>query len=353
MMTVPSLRPVGSLRGPTGAMIALIGMLAMFVAPGAALAGSGGVKLALTPVGSSGLYFDITMRPGETRSLEVELSNAGDAAIAARTYAADVYTIINGGFGGRLRDDAQTGTTKWLDYPTHVLELPAGKVVEQTFTVAVPADAGPGEYITSLVLENDQPISGSGNVALNQIFRTAIAVVVTVPGQRSPGLAIGGATHAVVAGKSVVTIAVENSGNIRLKPAVTFALFDATGAHVSQASFQMDTFYAHTETFVEVPLATLLLRGAYTVRLTLDDAAQGVRADSAAIALVVDAVTEAAPGEAAGSGLAGVRQGAGEGQVSLAVLGLVLAAGFVLGGVAIGSIILAVRRHRRTRTAEG
>jgi hypothetical protein len=346
-------RPLGSLRGPRGAMVALVGLLAVLVAPGAALAGSGEVKLALTPVGSAGLYFDLTMRPGETRSLAVELSNAGDAAIEARTYAADVYTIINGGFGARLRDDAQTGTTMWLDYPTDVLQLPAGKGIQQTFTVAVPADAGPGEYVTSLVLENDQPISGGGNVALNQIIRTAIAVVVTVPGQRSPGLTIGGATQQVVAGKSVVSIAVENTGNVRLKPVVTFALLDATGAQVSQASVQMDTFYAHTKTFVEVPLAALLLPDAYTVRLTLDDAAQGVRADSAAIALVVDAAAAPAAGGAVGSGLTGARQGAGEGQVSLAVLGLVLVVGLVLGGALIGLIILIVRRHRRTRTAEG
>jgi hypothetical protein len=68
---------------------------------------------------------------------------------------------------------------------------------------------------------------------------------------------------------------------------------------VSQASIQMDTFYAHTATSVGVPLAALLLPGACTVRLTLDDAAQGVRADKDAIALFVEA-----PAEMTGSGSA-------------------------------------------------
>jgi hypothetical protein len=335
---------------PRGALVALVGILAVLLAPGVALAEGDAIKLALTPIGSPGLYFDLTMRPGETQSLAVQLSNAGAAAISARTYAADVYTIINGGFGGLLRDDARTGTTRWLDYPTVVLQLPAGQGIGRKFTIAVPTDAGPGEYITSLVLENDQPISGDGSVSLDQIVRTAIAVVVTVPGKRSPGLSIGGATQDVVAGKSVVSIAVENTGNVRLKPVVTFTLIDATGAQVSQASLPMGTFYAHTKTFVEVPLAALLLPGAYAVRLSLDDAAQGVRADSAAISLIVDANAEAPTGEAGGSNPAGVRQDGGEGQVSLAGLGLVLVVGLVLGGALAGLMILVVWRHRRPRT---
>ena len=337
------------MRGPRAAMVALFGMIAVLVAPGSALAGSGAVKLALTPVGSAGLYFDLSMRPGETVSLAVELSNAGDAAMAARTYAADVYTIINGGFGARLRADVQTGTTKWLDYPTVVLQLPAGQGIQREFTVAVPTDVGPGEYVTSLVLENDQPISGDGSVSLDQIVRTAIAVVVTVPGTRSPGLAIGEATHEVVAGKSVVSIALENTGNVRLKPLVTFALLDATGALVSQASVQMDTFYAHTKTLVEVPLAALLSPGAYSVRLSIEDPAQGVRVDPAEIVLVVDAAAEPSASGPVGSGPPGATQSAGEDQVSLAGLGLVLVLGLVLGGILVGLMIFIVQRRRRPR----
>ncbi len=336
-----------------GAPLALLGLLLVaFALPSAALAEDGQVKLALRVVGQSGSYFDLTMRPGETRSLQVNIANDGDAEIAARTYATDVYTIINGGFGGRLRDEPRTGMTAWLDYPTEVLQLPAGKGVHRAFAVTVPSDAGPGEYITALVLENDQPIPGSGAVAFDQVVRQVVAVVVTVPGQRSPALAIREATHKVVAGMSVVAVAVENTGNIRLKPLVTFALLDAAGAQVSQASVQMDTFYAHTDTFVEVPFAALLAPGAYTVRLTLEDAATGARADETAIALVVEAPAEPAAGGGAGPGLTEIIQGAGEGQLSLAVLGLVLVAGLVLGGVFIGLLVLILQRRRRPRTSE-
>ena len=259
------------------AIVALVAVGAALVAPAAALAREGQLKLALRPVGQPGSYFDLTMKPGETRTFKVIIANDGKTAVAAATYAADVYTITNGGFGGRLRDEPQTGATGWIDYPADVLQLDPGDSTRRSFTVAVPRSAAPGEYITSLVLENDQPILDPAAVGLNQIVRQAVAVVVTVPGRRSPGLAIGTAAHKVAAGRSIVQIAVENTGNIRLKPIVGFTLVDPAGTQISQATVQMDTFYAHTDAFVEFPLATLLPPGTYSVGLTLDDAGQGIR----------------------------------------------------------------------------
>jgi hypothetical protein len=101
----------GRYHGTRLALIASALGLLTLVAPGAASAGDAGIKLALRPIGQAGTYFDLTMRPGERRRLEVEIANVGTQRIAARSYAADVYTIVNGGFGGRLRDEPQTGTT--------------------------------------------------------------------------------------------------------------------------------------------------------------------------------------------------------------------------------------------------
>ena len=134
---------------------ALLSALVAVVAPASALAADGQiklVKLALSPIDQPRSYFDLTMRPGETRDLEVRIGNDGADAVAARTYAADVYTIINGGFGARLRDEPATGATQWLDYTTRVIDLPAGQNVQRSLTIAVPSNVGPGEYISSIVL---------------------------------------------------------------------------------------------------------------------------------------------------------------------------------------------------------
>jgi hypothetical protein len=344
---------MGSARNQTsarGAIVALLGLFAMFLVPGTVAAASDTAKLALTPVGQPGLYFDLTMQPGETRNLVVALTNAGGAAITARTYAADVVTIVNGGFGGRLRDDPRTGTTGWLDYPSESVDLSAGASVRQTFAVAVPRDAGPGEYATSLVLESDRPAHASGAVSLTSVVRHAIAVVVTVPGLRSPALGISGATQAVVAARSVVSVAVQNTGNVREKPLVTLVLFDAAGAQVSTASLQMDTFYAHTNTTVEIAEGTLLPPGEYTVTMTLVDAASGARANKAGIALVVDAPAVVSAGAGSMTSPAPASGDSGKERSQLPSDGVALALGLLLGGLLVGLVWLALERRRRPMT---
>jgi hypothetical protein len=326
------------------AIVALVAMGAALVAPAAALAQDGRYKLGLLPVGQPGPYFDLTMKPGETGTFAVHIANDGETAVAAATYAADVYTIINGGFGGRLRDEPQTGATGWIDYPADVLELAPGDATHRSFTIAVPHSAPPGEYITSLILENDQPTLDEAALGLNQIVRQAVAVVVTVPGSRLPGLAIGRAAHIVAAGRSIVQIAVENTGNIRLKPIVGFSLVDPAGAQVSHATVQMDTFYAHTKAFVEVPLAALLAPGSYRVGLTLADARQGAEATAGEIMLIVEAPAEAADDGGVVPGLIEEIKGGGP---LLAVLALVLVASTLF---ALGASWL-VHRRRSGREA--
>lgn len=319
--------------------------------PGSAMAQGAQVEFALRPIGQAGSSFDLIMTPGEVQTLEVELTNTGDAAMAARTYAADVYTIVNGGFGGRLRDETQTSSTEWIAYPTEVVQLRVGEAIRRSFTIAVPLTSDPGEYAATLIVENDQPIRGSGAVAMDQIVRLAVPIVVTVPGKRLPALAIGEATHKVVAGRSVVSVAVENSGNIRLAPLVAFTLFNAAGAQVSQASVQMDTFYARTATFIEVPLAALLLPGTYTVQLVLEDGREGVEEDRGGIVLLVGAPVGAVPGVGGPPGLNQVIQGAGDGQIPFLVIGIVLLAGLAL-GLALGALLFVLRRRARSGTAK-
>jgi len=266
-----------------------------------------GIELALLPVGQPGPYFDLIMHPGDARTLEVEIANHGSAGITARTYAADVYTIINGGFGGRLRDEAASGTTLWLDYESGRLDLAVGDRSTRAFTVTVPADAGPGEYITSLILENEHPIEQDGAVAARQVVRQALGVVVTVPGERSPEIEIGGATHKVVAGRSVLSVAVSNPGNVRLKPRVDVSLRDAGDRPVSRVSVQMDTFYAVTDASVEVPLDALLLPGPYTIRLVIDDIDQGLSSIEERT-FIVRAAASLEPGAGTVPGLTEVNQ---------------------------------------------
>jgi hypothetical protein len=271
-----------------------VAALLTFSPVASALAAEPLIRLGITPVDHDGTYFDLTLRPGQRRVLSVELANFGTEPVEARTYAADVYTIVNGGLGAELHDEPRSGPTRWVDYPTKTLELPGGHGTVIDLVVEVPSYAEPGEYVTSLAIENAEPITGSGSVAINQVTRTVIAVAITVPGPRRPRLEIGGARHELANGVSVVSFTLSNSGNVHLRPEGEFFLETDDGRVVSRAPIKMDTFFARTDAVVEVPLAEALHPGTYCASLSLRDAEQEVSAVTECLPfLVEDSVADA------------------------------------------------------------
>lgn len=277
------------------AALVLAVLLGAFAAPAAARAQSQErPQLSIRPVGQAeATFFDIQAAPGDERVLQVELQNTGSQPIRARTYAASAYTIINGGFGIRPPDETPTGTATWLTYPTEVLDLDPGETVVRDVTLRVPAGARAGEHIAGLAIENADPIRGSGAVALNQIVRKAIAVLVTTPGPVEAKLDIVSGDHLRVGDQSVVAVALRNPGNVRLRPTGTVAVFDEAGREVAREAVTMDSFYAGTETRVEAPLDEPLPVGRYTIGVSLSDPSRAVEASAPALAMSV--VPEAEP----------------------------------------------------------
>lgn len=266
-------------------------------------------QLSIKPVDASGSYFEVTMAPGETLQLQVELANFGEAAVDARTFAADAYTIINGGLGIRLDGEPTSGATRWLDYPSEELTLESETAIVRAFTVSVPENVTPGEYLTALVIQNAEATGGNdtGGVSLKQVNRQAISVAIDVPGERTPDLAIGSAEHLMVAGRSVIRTGVENPGNVRLKPTGEFTLTNPDGDEIANVPVSMGSIYAGTATKVEVPLSELLPAGEYTGTLWLEDSESGARAESGPLLIpipVLEAPQQMQDSEAA-SDLAG------------------------------------------------
>ena len=290
--------PIIYSKSPLKLFVVVMFFVCWLAATAAAQSQTQPAKLGIKPVGTDDSYFTLSMAPGETRELTVELGNFGESKVRARTYAADAYTIVNGGFGARLDGAPINGTTRWLDYPTSTIELEARTGVNRTFKVAVPAEAKPGEYITSLVIQDADaaPASSSGPVTIKQIVRQAIAVAITVPGPRSPHLEIGAASYRTLADRSHIAVAVKNDGNVLLKPSGEFVLRDTRGIEVSRYPIKMGSVYAGTDTFVDVPFAGRLEQGDYTVELTLTDQKEHTQAVHPPVALNVPAPeTDAQP----------------------------------------------------------
>lgn len=251
-----------------------LALVALFSTVGSIRA-DGPLKLGLTTLGTTGSNFVLTMQPGESRNLAVKLDNYGAESVQVRTYAADAFSMINGGLAVRLVGEPSSGTTDWLTYSAEDLDLAARTAVERDFTVTVPVGTPPGEYQTSLVLQNATPVSTSNapqtGMMLQQIIRQVVVVSVDVPGPRTPSLELGPTTHSLVVQHSRLTVGVANLGNVRLKPTGEFVLWDSAGSEVTRYPVAMDTVYAHTDTVAAIPFAQRLNPGDYTAKLTLTD----------------------------------------------------------------------------------
>ena len=118
-------------------------------------------------------------------------------------------------------------------------------------------------------------------------------------------------------------------------------LLGSEGDQISRATVQMDSFYALTATFVELPLAQMLLPGDYRIQFVIQDAAQGARA-TATLPFAVEALPGDEAAEGVVPGLTEVSQGAVGGQ-----LPLLLVVALVAGALALGAAFMAAAHRRR------
>jgi hypothetical protein len=245
-------------------------------------------RLGLRPIDHDG-YFRVELEPGESTDLTVEIGNFGAGAVDALTYVADVYTLVNGGFGVELEGEETDGATNWLSYERDQFVIEPQEARQYGFTVEVPRKTQPGEYITAVVVQPAEPIRGTGGLQLDQVVRQAVAVVVEVPGEREPALEIGDASHSPAGSSMNIQVAVENTGNVLLKPIATLDLLQDDELLLT-VEVTMDSFYAGTASMIEIGLLDPLEPGEYTVRLAME--ADGVSARSDDLPLVVEAPAE-------------------------------------------------------------
>lgn len=302
------------------------------------------LNLSLTPVDHPGSYFELTLEPGESRELTIAQSNHGDASIDVSVYPSDAYTLVNGGFGAQERGADATGTTTWLDFSEQQLTLTADQTSESTLTVTVPQETEPGQFITSVVLQNAEPVEGSGEVVLNQTVRQALPITIEVPGELEPGFELGKASHGFTAGRSVIDVELTNNGNAHLEPQGDFAIRDDSGEIVAETDLVMGRVFAGTQTSAEVTLDGALHPGDYTISGSMTDAESGINATADQRFSVEE--TEDSPtsnAEAGAADLPGINQ-AGPTNTLIYILG---GAVLVLVGL-VGYLILRGRKAGRS-----
>jgi len=226
-------------------------------------------------------YFAISLKPGESTTVKVLVGNGGKSPLDVRTYAADAFSMQNGGFGLLDSKSEKSGVTTWIDFPTKELSLKPGEGVEQSFTVTVPEGTEPGQYISGIAMEIAEPIStGSdgGLLQFEQVLRSARAVFITVPGALTPSFEIGDASYNQEGAANSIVVGIRNTGNVFVKPAGTVEVRDAAGAVILSAPVVMGSVYAGDETTIAIGLTQGLSPGDFQMSLDLSDEKSGVSA---------------------------------------------------------------------------
>jgi hypothetical protein len=242
--------------------------------------------------GNDGEYFKLEAPAGSTSELTVVLGNADDEAMDLRTYVSDAVPMTNGGFAVSEEDATATGPATWIEYPAETFAFEPGAGVERTFSVTIPEDTQPGQYIAGLALQTAEPIEVEGSSFFNQIIRKAIAVFIIVPGPESPEFSLGEPEVNTDGGSTGISIPLSNSGNILVKPKGELVLSDASGATVFRSPISMGSVYAGTTAPLSVKLQTAIPDGDYTISVELVDDATSATASLGDTSISIASPTE-------------------------------------------------------------
>jgi hypothetical protein len=252
------------------------------------------VSYAIYPKGKGlGDYFQPTIDAGKSKKLTVVLANTGSTEAKLRTYAVNVRSAVNGGFEAAPAGTPPEGPTTWLDYSEEIYTIEPGKGIERTFTIRVPKGTEPGQYITAIALENAEAGAVEGSDVFKQVVRFPMPVFITVPGPVKPSLAIGHVTAAANGNFTQFQIEVLNTGNVRLRPAGTVEVRDASGNLLFTVPVTMGSVYAHDTTILQTGVPALG-GGSYHVTVKLTDPETQATAESETTVTTTGAATPVA-----------------------------------------------------------
>lgn len=256
--------------------------------PEATQAASSAPRFALVALDEekTGRFSDVEIAPGDSRQLTVAVVNVGEVHAHLRTYKANALVSINGGFVSDEETTAPVGSTAWIDYPTVELELGPGEQRDIAFTVSVPDDAVPGQYISGLVVETTGALEIAGGGTLDQVLAYSISIGILVPGELTYGFELGEPDVIQSAGSQAIQVPVMNTGTYLLRPSGEIIL-QQDGEVVLRSSVEMGSVYAGLSTELEIILPDQMLPGDYELSLDLRDERSGSEASLESVHITV------------------------------------------------------------------
>lgn len=264
-------------------LITLVGLQAL--AGSAAAQGGGILSFGIRPTQAfedrpeSFSYFSHILEPGSLIQDEALVINQGDLPITLKLYAADALTAQNGGTAfsaqGELAEGGSRGVSAWITLSSNEVSVAPGEEVAVPFSIRVPAEAGPGQYIAGLVVEAPPNAAGSttqgqAQFAVSVIQRVGVAVLIEVPGERKPALEILGLRlEGQSEGGAEFVAQVRNRGNVLLASEGQLKIFSTAGEELTSVPVALDSLLPGDQAAFHIEAPVQLADSDYLISLAL------------------------------------------------------------------------------------
>lgn len=170
------------------------------------------------------------LKPGAQAVDGIEVINNTDKTKNVLVYAVDSQTSSDGAFACAQAADKPLSVGTWVAMSKSELSLAPGEKQVVDFVVKVPDNATPGEHNGCIVIQDTERQTAAGSNGIVLSLRSAIRLVVTVPGQIQKGLVfIGLGTQAKDEQKLLLSTALKNNGNVSLDTLVDVKLIYPIG----------------------------------------------------------------------------------------------------------------------------
>ncbi|MGW5363028.1 WxL protein peptidoglycan domain-containing protein [Actinopolymorpha pittospori] len=309
------------------ALLAALCFLGVGAGPAAAADGDvpWTVRTASNDFGSGRQNYTYAVNPGGHLQDGLVVVNNGTTPLDLAVYAADGFTTKAGQLDLVTKDAKSTRVGAWVHTSRPELTVEPGQSVEVPFSVEVPDDAAPGDYLGGVVTSLTQ----AGDAGTSVDRRLGIRIRLRVGGQLRPNLSVqdvhlryADTLNPFGKGDATVTYTIRNTGNAILAARQTASIAAPFGAMRAAAGHIDDS-------------PQLLPGETWKVTARVHEVAPALRttATVTVVPLLTDAASSTAP-------LAAVSAQARTIPWALLVLAVVVCALVVAGG-------LAVRRRRR------
>ncbi|MEW2573953.1 DUF916 domain-containing protein [Streptomyces sp. NPDC047070] len=226
------------------AVLALLAALAFAVtSAGPARAADGDVtwtvRTAANGYGDDRSSFSYGVNPGSRVEDAMVVANRGKDTLTLALYTADGYTTEKGQLDLLTREKKSVGIGAWVRASKAVVRIAPGRTAEIPFTVAVPRDATPGDYVGGILTSLKQSDDTEG-IAVDR--RLGIRIKLRVSGALKPTLAVEdlhvdyhGTANPFGQGDATVTYTLHNTGNALLSAAQKVTLTGPFGTLETRA----------------------------------------------------------------------------------------------------------------------